>query len=170
MTPTSVSSGRKYSRIIRPIILSTDSRHAAASLSATKISRTSRQSARRGVRSLRRAPSSTDSQWLPAEAGVQVEAHRQEPVLAGELQGLRALADAGDTDWRIRLLQRSDVWPQGAQHQIGLGHFPIFAGIVERFLRGPPLEDDVERLARHLAVLPGIAVDVEHRPVARQPA
>ena len=64
MTPTSVSSGRKYSRIIRPIMPSTDSRQASSSVSATKISRTSRHCARRGVRPVRRAPSSTDSQWL----------------------------------------------------------------------------------------------------------
>ncbi len=67
-------------------------------------------------------------------------------------------------------MQGLDVRPQGAQHQIGFADLPVFAGIVERLLRGPQLEDDVERLARHLAVLAGIAVDVEHRPVARQPA
>jgi hypothetical protein len=31
-------------------------------------------------------------------------------------------------------------------------------------------QDDLQRLARHVAVLAGHAVDIEHRPVARQPA
>ena len=35
---------------------------------------------------------------------------------------------------------------------------------------GPHLQDDLQRLARHVAVLAGHAVDVEHRPVARQAA
>ncbi len=60
--------------------------------------------------------------------------------------------------------------PQGFQHQLGAGHVPVFAGVVERLLFGPQPQNDVERLAGHLAVLAGVAVDVEHRPVARQPA
>ena len=47
---------------------------------------------------------------------------------------------------------------------------PVFAGVLERRFLGPQLQDDVERLAGHFAVLPGVAVDVEHRPVARQAA
>ena len=58
------SSGRKYSVIMRPIIPPADSRIASASVSATKTSRTSRQSERLGVRPLRAAPCSTESQWL----------------------------------------------------------------------------------------------------------
>jgi hypothetical protein len=58
------SRGRKYSSIIRPIMPPAESRMASASVSATKISRTRRQSARLGVRPLRAAPISTDSQWL----------------------------------------------------------------------------------------------------------
>ena len=50
---------------MRPIIPPADRRMASASVSATKISRTSRQSDRFGVRPLRAAPISTDSQWLP---------------------------------------------------------------------------------------------------------
>ena len=64
VNPKEASSGRKYSRICRPIIPPADSRMASASVSATKISRTSRQSRFRGVRPLRAAPISTDSQWL----------------------------------------------------------------------------------------------------------
>jgi hypothetical protein len=59
---------------------------------------------------------------------------------------------------------------QRPQHQIRLGHLPIFARVVERLFLGPQFEDDLERLASHLAVLPGIAVDVEHSPIARQSA
>ena len=59
---------------------------------------------------------------------------------------------------------------QALQHAAGAGHVPVLAGVVERLLGGPQLQDDVERFAGHLAVLSGIAVDVEHRPVARQAA
>jgi len=47
---------------------------------------------------------------------------------------------------------------------------PILALVVERLLGAPQFEDDVESLAGHLAVLAGHAVDIEHRPVARQAA
>ncbi len=103
-------------------------------------------------------------------AGVKVEAHRQKAVLPRELQGIRALADAGDPDWRVWLLVRPDMRAQAFQHQVGLCHLPVFARVVERLLLRPQFQNDVERLARHLAVLPGIAVDIEHRPVARQAA
>ena len=57
-------SGRKYSVIMRPIMPPAESRSASASVSATKTSRTRRHSARFGVRPVRAAPCSTDSQWL----------------------------------------------------------------------------------------------------------
>ena len=57
-------SGRKYSVIMRPIMPPAERRMASASVSAMKTSRTRRQSARFGVRPLRAAPCSTDSQWL----------------------------------------------------------------------------------------------------------
>ena len=48
---------------------------------------------------------------------VEVEAHRQEAVLAGQLQRVRALADPGDADRRVRFLEWLDVRPQRLQHQ-----------------------------------------------------
>ncbi len=103
-------------------------------------------------------------------ARVEVEAHRQKTVLAGELQRVRALADPGDANRRMGLLEGPDMRPQGVQHQPGMRHMPVFALVIERLLGAPQLQDDVERFACHLAVLAGIAVDIEHRPVARQPA
>jgi hypothetical protein len=47
---------------------------------------------------------------------------------------------------------------------------PVLALKVELGLVAPEPQDDVERLARHLAVLARVAVDVEQGPVARQPA
>jgi hypothetical protein len=63
-------SGRKYSFIMRPIIPPAESFMASASVSAMKISRTSRHSARFGVRPVFAAPISTDSQWLPTYVGL----------------------------------------------------------------------------------------------------
>ena len=63
--PKAASSGRKYSVIMRPIMPPAERRIASASVSATKTSRTIRQSERLGVRPLRAAPFSTASQWLP---------------------------------------------------------------------------------------------------------
>ena len=127
------------------------------------------------VRALGRAAGAgrADLDRLPVAADVgrvEVQAHRPEAALPRELERIRALADAGHADRRMRLLQRHDVRSQRAQHQVGLGHFPVFAGVVERLLLGPQFQDYLERLARHLAVLPGIAVDVEQRPVTRQSA
>jgi hypothetical protein len=100
---------------------------------------------------------------------VEVEAHRQEAVLAGQLQRFRTGADAGDPDRRVGLLERLDVRTQALQHRPGLRDVPVFAGVVEGFVLGPQLQDDVERLAGHLTVLPGIAVDIEQCPIAGQP-
>src|SRR3989441_9030649 len=72
-------SGRKYSCIIRPSMPPAESRIASASVSAMKISRTRRQSARLGVRPLRAAPSSTDSQWLATYAGLRFRLIGQKP-------------------------------------------------------------------------------------------
>ncbi len=114
------------------------------------------------------APISTDSQWLLHVGRVEVEAHRQVALLAGELQRVGALAEAGDADRRMRALQRLDVRLQEAEHRVGLGDVPVLALVVEGLVRRPELQDDVERFARHLAVGARHAVDVEHRPVAGQ--
>ena len=78
------------------------------------------------------------------------------------------LLTAGDADRRMRLLQRLDVRLEEVEHRVGLGHRPEFALVGQRPVLGPHLQDDVQRLARHVAVLAGHAVDIEHRPVARQ--
>jgi hypothetical protein len=70
----------------------------------------------------------------------------------------------------MRALQRHDVRAQRVEHRARLGDVPVLALVVELGLVAPQAQDDVERLARHLAVLAGVAVHVEHRPVARQPA
>ena len=51
---------------------------------------------------------------------------------------------------------------------VGLVHRPELALVGPGRVLGPHLQDDLQRLARHVAVLAGHAVDVEHRPVARQ--
>src|ERR1700730_17949974 len=146
MTPTFVSKGRKYSRIIRPIIPPTDNRQASASVSAAKISRTRRQSARlgprpgRGGRGFAPARQPVDALRVAGDvAGIEVEAHRQEAVLAGELEGIRTLADPGDADRRIGFLKRPDMGAQALQHQVGLRHLPVFACVIEGRLLGPQL-------------------------------
>ena len=57
---------------------------------------------------------------------------------------------------------------QHAEHLGRLADVPELALVVERLGRAPQLQDDLERLARHVAVDARHAVDVEHRPVARQ--
>src|SRR5436309_861579 len=83
------SSGRKYSRIMRPIMPPAESRIASASVSAMKTSRTRRQSARLGVRPLRAAPCSTASQWLPTYAGLRFRLIGQKPRLGHQQIGRR---------------------------------------------------------------------------------
>ena len=56
------------------------------------------------------------------------------------------------------------------EHRLYAVHVPVFAAILKRLVAGPHLENDVERLARHAAVLAVHAVDIELRPVARQTA
>ena len=70
----------------------------------------------------------------------------------------------------MRLLKRHDVRAERVEHGAGLGDVPVLALEVEFRLVAPQTQNDVERLARHLAMLAGIAVDVEHGPVAGQPA
>ena len=67
-------------------------------------------------------------------------------------------------------LEGHDVRPQRAEHGAGLGDVPVLALEVELRLVAPQAQDDLERLPRHLAVLAGVAVDVEHGPVAGEPA
>ena len=146
-------------------MLSTESFQACSSVSATNTSRT-RPVARCGVRRFW-APSSSDSQCLDV-AGVQVEAHRQEAALAGHLERVRVLAETGDPDRRVRLLERHDVRLEGPDW-CRLGHGPVLAHELERAVSVHSLRmmssDSrvISRLARQ-------AVHVEHRPVARQAA
>ena len=112
-----------------------------------------------------------DLDGLPVAADigrVEVEAHRDIAALARELQRVGALAQAGDADRRMRRLHRLEVRLQEIEHHVGLGHVPEFAVVGPRRILGPHLQDDLQRLAGHVAVLAGHAVDMEHRPVARQ--
>jgi hypothetical protein len=101
---------------------------------------------------------------------VEVETHRNEAALAGKLQRVGVFAQARDADRRMRRLQRLDVRFEKIEHGLGLVHRPEFALVGPRRILGPHLQDDLERLAGHVAVLAGHAVDVVHRPVARQAA
>jgi hypothetical protein len=74
----------------------------------------------------------------------------------------------GDANRRMRRLQRLEMRLEEIKHRIGLVHRPVLAGVGERRRVRPKLQDDLQRLARHVAVLPAHAVDIEHRPVARQ--
>ncbi len=74
----------------------------------------------------------------------------------------------GNADRRMRRLQRLDVRLEEVEHRVRLGHRPELALVGEGRGIGPQLQDDLQRLAGHVAVLPAHAVDVEHRPVARQ--
>ncbi len=78
------------------------------------------------------------------------------------------LREAGDADRRMRRLQRLDVGLEEVEHRVGLVHRPELALVGPRRILGPHLQDDLQRLAGHVAVLARHAVDVEHRPVARQ--
>ena len=70
----------------------------------------------------------------------------------------------------MRFLERRDVRLERVDHRAGLGYVPVLALVIELGFVAPEAQDDVECLARHLAVLARIAVDVEHRPVAGQAA
>ncbi len=65
-------------------------------------------------------------------------------------------------------LQRLDVGAQHAEHLGRLADVPELALVVERLGGTPQLQDDLQRLAGHVAVDARHAVDVEHCPVARQ--
>ncbi|MGY4256059.1 hypothetical protein ACVI1L_003127 [Bradyrhizobium sp. USDA 4516] len=55
------------------------------------------------------------------------------------------------------------------EHRVRLGHGPELTLVGPGSRLGPHLQNDLERLAGHVAVLSRHAVDIEHRPVARQP-
>ena len=76
----------------------------------------------------------------------------------------------GDADRRVRRLQGLQVRLEEAEHRVRLVDLPELALVVEGRVLRPQAEDDLQRLARHVAVGAGHAVDVEHRPVARQAA
>ncbi|MGY2938830.1 hypothetical protein ACVWZ6_008432 [Bradyrhizobium sp. GM6.1] len=75
-----------------------------------------------------------------------------------------------DADRRVRRLQRLDVGFQEVEHRVRLGHRPEFALVGPGRGIAPHLQNDLQRLARHVAVLSAHAVDIEHGPVARQAA
>ena len=101
---------------------------------------------------------------------IEIEAHRNIAAFAGELQCVGALAEARDADRRMRRLQRLDVRFKEVEHGVRLVHRPELALIRPGRILGPHLQDDLQRFPRHVAVLAGHSVDVEHRPVARQAA
>ena len=78
--------------------------------------------------------------------------------------------EAGDADRRMRRLERLDMRLERPEHRLRPRDVPELALVVERLVLRPQAQDDVERLPRHVAVDAGHAVDVEHRPVARQAA
>ena len=70
----------------------------------------------------------------------------------------------------MRQLHRAQMRLEEAEHRLRLCDLPELAVIVEMRLVAPHAQDDLQRLARHLPVHAAHAVDMEHRPVARQPA
>ena len=99
---------------------------------------------------------------------VEVQAERQEAVLARHLQGVGVGGQAGDADRRMRMLQRLQVRLEDAEHFLGLVDVPELAAVLEAGFVAPEAQDDIQGLAGHLPVGAGHAVDVEHRPVAGQ--
>ena len=70
----------------------------------------------------------------------------------------------------MRILERFEVRLQRIEHRVGLADVPVLALVVERLVFRPDPQDDLQRFARHVAVLAGEAVDVEHRPITWQAA
>src|SRR3984893_8861777 len=103
-------------------------------------------------------------------ARAHVEAERHETVLAGELERLRAWIKTGDSDRRMRLLQRPQMMAQRAQHRSRHVDAPELALVFEAAVAFPDLEHDLERFAGHVAVDALQTVDAEQLPVARQAA
>ncbi|MBA7712262.1 hypothetical protein ES703_121234 [subsurface metagenome] len=101
---------------------------------------------------------------------VEVEAHRDEAALARKLQRVGALGKPRHADRRMRRLLRLDVRLEEIEHRLGLVDRPELALVGPGRVLGPHFQDDLQRLARHVAVLAGHAVDIEHRPVAGKPA
>ena len=99
---------------------------------------------------------------------IEVEAHRDEAALARQFQRVRTLAQARDADRRMRRLLRFEMRFQEIKHRLRLRHRPEFALVRPWSLFGPHFQDDLQRLARHLAVLAAHPIDIEHCPVARQ--
>src|ERR1700757_2476427 len=65
----------------------------------------------------------------------------------------------------MRGLQRLDMRVEEAQHWLRLLDVPEFALVEKMRFIAPQPQDDVQRLPRHVTVLAGQAIDLEHRPV-----
>ncbi len=127
-------------------------RRASASVSATRMLRTMRQSLRSGVRPVAAGAGLHRRPVAGQVAAVQVQAHRQEAPFAGQLQGVGAGAEAGHPDRRVRLLNRLQEGAEDvAEHRLGPGDLPVLALHLERRVGGPQAQDHVQRLAHHRA-------------------
>src|SRR5207244_12574362 len=91
-------------------------------------------------------------------------------ALARELERFGTRAEACDPDRRMRLLKRLQMMLQRSHHRIWHVDLPVVAVVFETAVRFPHLEHDIERLARHVAVLAFDSIDAEKLPVARQSA
>src|ERR1700683_794779 len=70
----------------------------------------------------------------------------------------------------MRLLVRLEVELERIEHRVDAVHGPVLAAILEGCLRLPQLQDYVERLSCHLAILAAGPIDIEQSPVTRQSA
>src|SRR5436309_4137414 len=73
---------------------------------------------------------------------IEVEAHRDEPALAGELQRIGILRQTGDADRRMGFLQGLQMRAKQPKHLGGSVEPPKPAFVMERLLAAPELEND----------------------------
>ena len=116
-----------------------------------------------------RAPASTLSQCDATYAGLRFSDSGRKPRSPASLSVSEFFDSPATPIGGCGVLQRLDVRAQHAEHLLGPVDLPVLALVVERLLGGPQLQDDVQRLAGHVAVGARHAVDVVHRPVRRQP-
>src|SRR5262249_20581373 len=100
--PNDTRSGRKYSRICRPTHLPGLESCAGPRTLPSPLSTL-------GGRPCSACACLPRPPVRPDIRRIQVEAHRDEAALAGQLERVRTLADARDSDRRVRLLERIDV-------------------------------------------------------------